>query len=472
MPDLRPDLSIFTKPNAPMSIGEMVGTVRNIQELNRQQAVTDAMGKPGVVGPGGVLDQEKFNQEYQAASKNRGGFMSPEDLSSAAHASQATRTTQQQAFDELSKSSIGFMRDPDRSAQKFMATLAVPYGQMGIPAPLINWVGGAKDRKELDTRLAIMQQRLQDMRGPPTVSMKTPEGRDVEVPPSVFPPGGGGGGPPGRGPIPGGGLGPAPPGAGAGTGPGSQQSFGPGGQGWMAGSYAKTLPTGAEAPMLAASDTATHLTKYVTGAGPEGLSAQRAMLRELDALSPKAGQGPSTEYEKKINEFAQRVGLKGITFSPTQLASTEQYDKIASQLAGQMGTSLGTGSGEWLHNAQSSNPNTIMSRMGREGIHHWLQGNLNSIEAIHGQWRQWLGQHPNMEGQFQNWINGQVPDANFNIRGFDPRVFQYEAMTGAERKAFKESLPSERERKLFVDNVRNYIKVGMVGLKEKNKEQK
>ncbi len=471
MPDLRPDLSIFAKPSAPMSVGEMVGTIKNLQEYKRQQAVTDAMAKPGVVGPGGVLNQEQFNQEYQNAAKARGGFMSPEDLTSAAQASQATRTTQQQSFDEMSKSAIGFMRDPDRSAAKFMATLAVPYGQMGIDSKMINWVGGAKDRRELDTRLAIMQQRLQDMRGPPTVTLKTPEGREIEAPPSVFPPSAGGG-PPGRGPVPGGGLGPAPPGAGAGTGPGAQQGFAPGGQDWMAGSYAKTLPTGAEAPMLAASDSATHLTKYVTGAGPEGLSAQRAMLRELDALSPKAGEGPSTEYEKKINQFAQRLGLKGITYTKDQLAATEQYDKIASQLAGQMGTSLGTGSGEWLHNAQSSNPNTIMSRMGREGIHHWLQGNLNSIDAIHTQWRQWLGQHPNMEGQFQNWINGQVPDANFNIRGFDPRVFQYEAMTGPERKTFKETLPSQRERDLFVGNVKKYIQAGIVGLKEKGKEQK
>lgn len=463
MPNLLPDTSIFTKPSSPQDVLSLMG---KMQELKRQQAVTNAMQAPGVVGPGGVLDQEKFNQEYTAQSKSLGGFASPDDLTSGANAAQATRKTQQQAFDELSQSATGMMRDPQRSAQKFMATLAIPLRQMNVPESMINWVGQAKDRHEFDDRLAQMQQRFFQMQPPPTVSMKTPEGRDVEAPPQVYPPPG-----VGRGPVPGGGLGPAAPGTGAGTGPaGQQQGFGPGGQGWMAGSYAKTLPTGAESPMEDAAKSATNLTRFVTGSGPEGLIAQKNMLRQLDALSPKAGEGPSVQFEKTINQFAQRLGLKGVTYTKEQLASTEEFDKIGSNLTGQMGASLGTGSGEWLHNAQAANPSTIMSKMGRQGVIHWMAGNMNSIDAIHSLWRDWLGQHPNMEGQYHNWKNGQVPDANFNIRGFDPRVFQYEAMTGEERKAFKEMMPA-RDRKLFTDNVKQYIGAGLVGLKEKKKTE-
>ena len=435
MPDLRPDMSVFTKPSQ-MGIGELLGTAMKMQEFQGKQGVSDLLKQN--------VDPVTLDPDFGAVSAKLPtvqGIVTPDMVAGIENARQSQLATRTQEMQGLARV-MGPIADrpgelSEDDIQDARTRLAGVYGGGKRGQMIADRVLGVGTKNEVRTGAAFKQRMTEIQAGygqlPETVEVKDSTGATRLVP---------------KGAVIGAERG--------GTGAPSQGGGGGGG------GYRVGLPTGATAPMESAAKAATNLTEYVASGGPEGLSQQRAMLRELDALSPKAGEGPSTPYEKTLNEFAQRIGLKGITYSKEQLAATEQYAKIASTLAGQMGTSLGTGSGEWLHNAQASNPNEIMSRMGREGIHHWLMGNLDSIDAIHQKWRQWVGAHPNMEGQFYNWINGQVPDANFNIHNFDPRVFQYQAMTPSERKAFRKMMSSDDE-KLLQSNHDSYVKQGLIG---------
>ena len=66
MPDLRPDLGIFTKPAAPMGVGDLIGAQRSIQAYQketyefRKEMFQDAAGALATTITDPDASQEKF----------------------------------------------------------------------------------------------------------------------------------------------------------------------------------------------------------------------------------------------------------------------------------------------------------------------------------------------------------------------------------------------------------------------------
>lgn len=194
-------------------------------------------------------------------------------------------------------------------------------------------------------------------------------------------------------------------------------------------------------------------------AGIENLTAtandapnQKALLDNLDQLSKEAVSGPSADWEKRANALVQRLfpGAK-FTLTPEQLANSEEYGKISEQLAGQQATAAHA-TNAFLTNAYNTNPGLYLSKIGRQGITHMLQGNLDSIVAKNNAWIA-SGKSPS---EFAAW------NKDFN-KDFNPRVFQYARMTPEERAKFRSTLPGNQQQKFF-NQIQDYQRKGWIDL--------
>lgn len=171
------------------------------------------------------------------------------------------------------------------------------------------------------------------------------------------------------------------------------------------------------------------------------------LLDTMEELSDKAGTGPSTDLEKNFNALYLRFfpNSNGLTFSKDEQKATEEFAKFGEQIAGQQ-ASASHGTDAYLRNAYGANPNLHLSRLGRKGIIHVLQGNVDSDIALRKEWQRYRGgmvdgkQHADLE--FRDWLakfqegydfkTGKVDRAN----RWDPRVFQFMRMGPDERKEF------------------------------------
>lgn len=204
-------------------------------------------------------------------------------------------------------------------------------------------------------------------------------------------------------------------------------------------------------------------------AGAEGISNmtavandapnQKAMLANLNDLSGEAISGPSADFEKRANALALRLFGKGVTLTPQQLASSEEYGKISEQLAGQQATAAHA-TNAFLTNAYNTNPSLYLSQIGRSGITHMLQGNVDSIVAKNNAWNAYANGEvdgtPHSPAEFGTW-NRQF-NANFN-----PRVFQYASMTPDERTKFRSTMSPQQQQKLY-NQAQDYQSKGWVDM--------
>lgn len=179
---------------------------------------------------------------------------------------------------------------------------------------------------------------------------------------------------------------------------------------------------------------------------------QKALLENLNDLSSEAVSGPSADWEKRANALVQRLfpGSK-LTLTPQQLASSEEYGKISEQLAGQQATAAHA-TNAFLTNAYATNPGLYLSKIGRQGITHMLQGNVDSIVAKANAWTE-ANKSP---AEFAAW------NKDFN-KDFNPRVFQYARMTPEERSKFRSTLPVNQQKKFF-DQIQSYQAKGWIDL--------
>ncbi len=108
----------------------------------------------------------------------------------------------------------------------------------------------------------------------------------------------------------------------------------------------------------------------------------------------------------------------------------------------------------WLGNYEAGNPSLVMSRMGRSGVIHWLQGLNDAENLIYRKWSELDADPRNrgMQGQFNRWL--QSP-RGMDIGTFDQRVFQYQRMTPSERKEFRSAMPA-KQRELFENHYHEY----------------
>lgn len=189
---------------------------------------------------------------------------------------------------------------------------------------------------------------------------------------------------------------------------------------------------------LAASDT--RLSGNLADAA-EGSQGRRAILGNLENLVQNFTPGPGADWTKVAKSFVNRnVPLpKGWQFDPGSIASQEEFNKQAVQLAQQQfGAIGGTGTDAKFASAFETSPNDALSPLGNKGIIRLLKGNEDALQAKNEAWLAASTKNPN--------LSYRVFSGAFN-KNFDPRVYQFKYMPQAERQAFFGNMnPDEQDR--------------------------
>lgn len=171
-----------------------------------------------------------------------------------------------------------------------------------------------------------------------------------------------------------------------------------------------------------------------TGAAQQGLAVAhqadeardtKAMLGNMEAdLNGSLNFGPGNSEWKHMLAMGQRLGLN---VEPNEVASQENFNKLATMLAQRQFAQLGgTGTDRQLGSAIDSNPNSAISNLGNRRIIAMLKGNADAIMLKNQVWQKWLqnGHSPASYNQFSTEFN----------KAYDPRVFQMQYLNPAERK--------------------------------------
>lgn len=154
---------------------------------------------------------------------------------------------------------------------------------------------------------------------------------------------------------------------------------------------------------------------------------QQALLGNMLVDTKQFLPGPWAETWKNI-----RARLApAFNVNDTALAGAENFDKAAAQLA----NAQGAGSDSRMSVNIAANPHGGMSAPGVDLAIRQLQGNADYIQARAKLAQQW----PNAD------YNGFVASA----RQLDPRVFQYERMTGGQRSDYLDAL-SPKDARAFM----------------------
>jgi len=196
----------------------------------------------------------------------------------------------------------------------------------------------------------------------------------------------------------------------------------------------------AEAQRKLAEDSAAAATTLTTRADqvPANKANYSNMMADLEAIN----SGPGTEREKNVNAFMQKWTGHGLTMTKEQVASAENYAKLANIAIGQQLAAIGgTDARQALF--MGSNPNLELSKLGNKRILNLLHGNEDAIAAKSRAWQDWrsAGHGPDSYASFQNEFN----------KHFDPRVFQAVYMDPPEIAALRRSMKPEDQKKFLDD---------------------
>lgn len=216
-----------------------------------------------------------------------------------------------------------------------------------------------------------------------------------------------------------------------------------------------------------------------TGLGPgQGAAIEKSGAASADAsirLRDAADVAPMLKstlgnLEEHLNNFTAgpgadwtRVGKAlinrnvplptGWKFDPQSIASQEEFNKQALNLAQQQFQTLGgTGTDAKFSSAFETNPHETLSHLGNQGVIRLLKGNQDAIVAKNQAWMNWKRQYgPDSYDEFAQDFN----------RRYDPRAFQFKYMTKAERQKYVDRMDN-RDRSEFIDNLTNAHKQGFI----------
>jgi hypothetical protein len=170
---------------------------------------------------------------------------------------------------------------------------------------------------------------------------------------------------------------------------------------------------------------------------------RKALLGNMEAALADFDSGPGRETWKTINAGTNRM----FGINAQSIASTEDFAKLATQLAQSQFQSLGgTGTDAKLDSAMHTSPNLALSNLGNQQIIGLLKGNEDAINVKNQEWQSYLkkGGSPQDYGAFSTQFNKQ----------FDPRVFQSTYMDPGQRQDLLKGMTSS-EKSQF-QNTYNY----------------
>jgi hypothetical protein len=176
----------------------------------------------------------------------------------------------------------------------------------------------------------------------------------------------------------------------------------------------------------------------------EGSPSRIGILGNLDNAVDKFTAGPGADWSMVAKAFVNRnVPLPaGWQFDPKSIASQQEFNKQAMQLAQQQFQSIGgTGTDAKFSSAFETSPNETLSTLGNKGIIRLLKGNEDALQAKNTAWLKMSEANPNASyRQFSQDFNNH----------FDPRVFQFKYLSPAERKDYVQKMdPQEQQRFLY-----------------------
>lgn len=166
---------------------------------------------------------------------------------------------------------------------------------------------------------------------------------------------------------------------------------------------------------------------------------RKGMLGNLEGDLKQFSAGQGADWQNIAKNWANRNVLPtSLQFDPKSIASQEEFNKQAEQLAQQQFSAIGgTGTDAKFGSAFKANPNETLSQMGNVGIIRLLKGNEDAIQAKNNAWQASLaaGASPASYPQFA---------AKFN-QTFDPRVYQAQYLGKDDlKKMFSGMSPAEQ----------------------------
>lgn len=158
----------------------------------------------------------------------------------------------------------------------------------------------------------------------------------------------------------------------------------------------------------------------------------KALLDNLRGEMQNFKPGSTADWTLAAKRFVNSASPFGSLFDPSKIASQEDFNKQATQLAQSQFQALGgTGTDAKLNSTMHTSPSTALSSMGDGQILALLEGNEDAIKVQNQSWQNFKQQNgPNSYGQFQ---------AKFS-NVFDPRVFQYQYLQPSEQQAMLKAM--------------------------------
>ena len=158
----------------------------------------------------------------------------------------------------------------------------------------------------------------------------------------------------------------------------------------------------------------------------------KALLDNMRGELQNFKTGSTSEWQQSAERFANSVSPIGALFDPSKIASQEDFNKQAVQLAQSQFQALGgTGTDAKLNSTMHTSPSTALSNMGNNQIMALLEGNEDAIKVQNQAWQNYKQQNgADSYGQFQ---------AKFS-NVFDPRVFQYQYLQPSEQQAMLKAM--------------------------------
>ena len=177
---------------------------------------------------------------------------------------------------------------------------------------------------------------------------------------------------------------------------------------------------------------------------------RKGMLGNLEGDLKQFTTGQGADWQNVAKNWANRNVLpSGMQFDPKSIASQEEFNKQAEQLAQQQFAAIGgTGTDAKFGSAFKANPHEVLSQLGNKGIIRLLKGNEDAIQAKNAAWQDWVAKG-NSPASYPKVA------AEFN-KNFDPRVYQSQymskddfhkmvgAMSGPEYAAFKAKMDAAK----------------------------
>lgn len=166
---------------------------------------------------------------------------------------------------------------------------------------------------------------------------------------------------------------------------------------------------------------------------------QKALLGNLEAQLDKFGAGRLADWKYVAKTFTNAVNPFGDLLDLKTIASQEEFNKQAFQLAQEQFKSLGgTGTDTKYSSAVSTSPNELLSNLGNKGIIHLLKGNADAVAKMNEGWQELISQGAS-PADFGRYV------AAFN-KNFDPRVFQFQYLDAKERKEALKGMSADEEK--------------------------